>query len=179
LFFSNKSDAANFDTGNYSMATGDTLAIWGPLAGLPPTSGFASLDVRNGHVVLDFDAAADESALFGAILPAHYGGGDLTVELHWTSTSATSGNVRWLAAAEKTTGTDIDADGFGSASAATAAAPTSAGALIKSTLTVSAANAGNPAAGDALRLKVTRDADHAADTMAGDAELWAVHLLEA
>ncbi len=161
------------------MATGDTLMIWGPLAGLPPASGYASLDVRNGHTVLGFDAAADESALFGSILPAHYGGGDLTVELHWTSTSATSGNVRWLAALEPTSGTDIDADNFGAASSGTTAAPASAGALTKTTLTVSAASAGNPAAGDALRLKVTRDADNAADTMTGDAELWAVHLREA
>ena len=161
------------------MATGDTLAIWGPLAALPPANGYATLDVRNGHAVLDFDAAADESMVFGGVLPAHYGGGDLDIELHWTSTSATSGNVRWLAALEKTSGTDIDADGFGTASSATAAAPAAAGTLTKSTLNVSAADAGNPTAGDALRLKVTRDADDAADSMTGDAELWAVHLREA
>jgi hypothetical protein len=161
------------------MALGDTLVIWGPLSGLPPASGYATLDVRNGHAVLDFDAAADESVVFGAVLPAHYGGGDLAIELHWTSTSATSGNVRWLAAVEKTSGADIDADGFGTASAATAAAPASAGTLTKTTLNVSAGAAGNPAAGDALRLKITRDADDAADTMADDAELWAIHLSEA
>jgi hypothetical protein len=161
------------------MATGDTLGIWGPLAALPPASGYATLDVRNGHAVLDFDAAADETIVFTGLVPAHYGGGDLTVELHWTSTSATSGNVRWLAAMEKTSGTDIDADAFGTASAATGAAPASSGTLAKTTLTVSAANAGNPVAGDALRLKVTRDADDAADTMSDDAELWAVHLSEA
>lgn len=161
------------------MATGDTLAIWGPLAALPPASSYATLDVRNGHLVLDFDAAADESMVFGGVLPAHYGGGDLDIELHWTSTSATSGNVRWLAALEKTSGTDIDADGFGTASSASAAAPAAAGTLTKSTLSVSAADAGNPTAGDALRLKVTRDADDAADSMTGDAELWAVHLREA
>jgi hypothetical protein len=161
------------------MAAGDTLAVWGPVAGLPPASNYATLDVRNAHAVLDFDAAVDESMVFAGVLPSHYGGGDLTIELHWASTSATTGNVRWLAALEKASGADIDADSFGAASSATGAAAASSGTLTKTALSISAASAGNPAAGDALRLKVTRDADHAADTMADDAELWAVHLREA
>ncbi len=161
------------------MASGDTLAIWGALAAMPPSSGYATLDVRNGHAVLDFDAAAEESIVFGDVLPAHYGGGALNVELHWTASAATSGNVRWQAAIENTTDTDIDANGFGAATSVTAATAATSGILTKTTLTVSAANAGSPVAGEALRLKVIRDADDAADTMTDDAELWAVHLREA
>lgn len=162
------------------MASGDTLAIWGPLAAMPPGSGFATLDVRNAHAVLDFDAASEESTVFGGVLPAHYGGGGaLGIELHWSATTATSGNVRWQAAIENTTDTDIDANGFGAASSATAATATTSGNLTRTTLSVSAANAGSPVAGEALRVKVIRDADDAADTMADDAELWAVHLREA
>ncbi len=161
------------------MASGDTLAIWGPVAAMPPSSGYATLDVRNNHVVLDFDAAADESSIFACVYPAHYSGGDLTIDLFWAATTATSGNVRWQVAVENSTDTDIDADGFGTATAATAATSATSGLLTKTTLTVSAANAGAPAAGEALRLKVIRDADDAADTMAGDAELWAIQLREA
>src|SRR5687768_956206 len=156
------------------MASGDTLAIWGPAAALPPASGYATLDVRGSHLVLDFDAAADESSIFAAVYPGHYGGGDLAIDLLWAATTATSGNVRWLVALENSTDTDMDADGFGTATAATAATSATSGMLTKTTLTITAANAGSPVAGEALRLKVTRDADDAADTMAGDAELWAV-----
>lgn len=160
------------------MATGDTLAAWGPPSAIPPATGYATLDVRNGHVVLDFDADADEAAIFTGAYPAHYGGGDLLVELLWAATSATSGNVKWLASIENTSGSDIDADAFGSAASATAATSGTSGALTNTSLTVVAANAGSPQAGDAFRVKVVRDADDAADTMAGDAELIAVHLYE-
>jgi hypothetical protein len=161
------------------MATGDTLAIWTPTANSPPATNYATLDVRNGHAVVDFDASADEAAIFGGVFPAHYGGGDLALDLLWAATAATSGNVVWNAAAENTADTDIDGDDFGSASSAAAAASATSGGLSKTTLTISAANAGDPTAGDAFRIKVTRDADNAADTMTGDAELVAVHLREA
>jgi hypothetical protein len=160
------------------MAVGDTLGTWGPTAASPPAAGFATLDVRNGHVVLDFDAAADEAAIFSGLYPAHYGGGDLQVELLWAATSAISGAVQWNAAIEHTTSTDIDGDGFGAASTATATTAATSGVLTKSTLTITAANAGDPVAGAAFRIKVTRDADNAADTMSGDAELWSVHFRE-
>jgi hypothetical protein len=160
------------------MAIGDTLAAWGPPAAIPPSSGYATLDVRNGHVVLDFDAAADEAAIFEGVYPAHYGGGDLRIELLWAATSATSGNVKWLASLENTSDADIDADAFGSAASGTAATSGTSGALTKTSLNVTAANAGSPLAGEAFRLKVVRDADDAADTMTGDAELIAVHLHE-
>ena len=39
------------------MASGDTLLILTPLAHEAPASGAASLDVRNGHPVLDFGTA--------------------------------------------------------------------------------------------------------------------------
>jgi hypothetical protein len=161
------------------MASGDTLAVWGPTAATPPATLYATLDVRNGHVVLDFDASAEESAIFGGVFPRNYGGGNFEVDLIWAATIATSGNVKWNVAAENTTDADLDADGFGAA--ATAASPTAAasGALTKTTMSFSTASVGSPAADEAFRLKVTRDADDAADTLTGDAELWAVHLREA
>ena len=40
------------------MATNETMAVWEAIGGTPPSSAAATLDLRNGHVVLDFDAAA-------------------------------------------------------------------------------------------------------------------------
>jgi hypothetical protein len=161
------------------MASGDTLGVWGAIAASPPAAAFATLDVRNGHVVLDFDAGADEAMVFAGVYPAHYAGGALNVDLFWAATSATSGNVKWLVAIENTSPSDLDADAFGSASSATGSASATNGVVTKTTVSVSASNAGSPQAGDAFRVKVTRDADDASDTMAGDAELLAVHLREA
>jgi hypothetical protein len=161
------------------MAAGDTLAVWGALGGAPPATGFATLDVRNGHAVLDFDADADEAMVFAGLYPAIYAGGDLSVDLYWAATSATSGNVKWLAALERTSAGDLDADSFGTASTATAATSATNGGVTKTSLSVSSANAGSPQASDAFRLKVSRDADDAGDTLTGDAELLAVHVREA
>jgi hypothetical protein len=164
---------------NLEMALGDSLAAWGPLDASPPPSGFATLDVRNAHPVLDFDAGLDEAAIFEGVFPAHYGGGNLQIEIHWAATSATSGNVKWNVAIENTSDADIDGDGFGTESTATASTTATSGGVAKTSLSVSAANAGSPQAGDAFRILVTRDGNDAADTMSGDAELVAIHLREA
>ncbi|MEB3277208.1 MAG: hypothetical protein VKM92_09615, partial [Cyanobacteriota bacterium] len=41
-----------------------TYAVFTPSDNQPPSSGFATLDTRNSVAVLDFDAAATESAVF-------------------------------------------------------------------------------------------------------------------
>ena len=83
------------------MAANETLAVWEAIAGAPPSSAAATFDVRNGHVVLDFDADTNESIRFASVLPKHYSGGNIQCRLHWMATSATSGNVRWSAAVER------------------------------------------------------------------------------
>lgn len=51
------------------MASGDTLLIFTPQCNEPPAVDFATLDLRNSHLVLDFDATAIESAVgFEALL---------------------------------------------------------------------------------------------------------------
>lgn len=163
------------------MASGDTLCVFTALSNMPPAASFATLDTRNAHPVLDFDAAADENAIFGAILPRAYGGGGLTVTIVWSATSATSGNVIWNAAIERLdTATDTDADSFATAQAASAAATSgTSGNLTYTTITfTSGAQMDSLAAGEAFRLKVTRDADNGSDTMTGDAELHRVEVKE-
>ena len=63
---------------------------------------FATFDARGGtsgkFAILDFDAAADESIDFVAVMPQNYGGGGVTVHAWWMASTATSGNVVWQAA---------------------------------------------------------------------------------
>lgn len=163
------------------MASGDTLLLLTPLANEPPAAAFATFDTRNGHPVLDFDASTDESAVFTAILPRRYGGGGLTVRIHWAATSATSGACRWEVAFEALSGQDTDSDGFASAQSA---GSTTSGVSGNETITAVAFTDGaqmdSVAAGGAFRLKISRDADGTTgtDDMAGDAELLAIEIQE-
>lgn len=163
------------------MASGDSLLIFGPLSNEPPSSAFATIDLRNGHPVLDFDAATDESAVFTGILPRRYGGGGLTVYLHWTATSATSGATRWEVAFEAISGLDIDADSFAATQSAGGTANGTSGIETVTTVAFTdGAQMDSVAAGGAFRLKVTRDANGTTgtDDMTGDAELLAVEIKE-
>jgi hypothetical protein len=162
------------------MATNETLAVWEAIGATPPSSAAATLDLRGSHVVLDFDADANETAHFASVLPQHFAGGDLAVKLHWMATSATSGNVRWSAAFERleADGPDLDSTGFQSAVEATATANATSGKLTVTTITLTALDDA-AAAGDAFRIAITRVAtDGTNDTMTGDAELLAVELVE-
>lgn len=163
------------------MASGDTLVLLTALHNEPPATAYATFDTRNGHPVLDFDAAADEDAIFTSVLPRHYAGGGLTVSLRWAATSATSGNCKWNVQIERLEdeGTDMDADSFAAAQTVTAAAPATSGAVQYSDVTFTAgAQMDSLAAGEMFRLKVTRDANDAGDTMTGDAELVSVEIRE-
>lgn len=163
------------------MASGDSLVVFTPLANEPPASAFATLDTRNSHPVLDFDAATDESAVFTGVLPRHYGGGGITISLRWAASSATTGDVVWNTQIERLEdeGTDMDADSFAAANAATATTAGTSGASQYTDIAhTSGAQMDSLAAGETFRLKVTRDANNGSDTMTGDAELVAVEIRE-
>lgn len=163
------------------MASGNTLNVFTPQQNEAPTANYATLDTRNGHLVLDFDATTDESAVFKSILPRHYAGGGLTVSIHWTATSATSGSCRWQVQLEAISGQDIDSDGFASAQSNGGTANGTSGIETVTTVTFTdGAQMDSLAAGGAFRLKVTRDADGTSgtDDMTGDAELIAVEIKE-
>lgn len=163
------------------MASGDTLIAFYPADNEPPTSAYATLDTRNAHPVLDFDDSTDESAVFTGILPRHYGGGGITVYLHWAATSATSGTARWSVAVEAIAAQDIDSDGFASAQTAGGTAHGTSGVeTVTSIAFTDGAQMDSVVAGGAFRLKVTRDADGTSgtDDMTGDAELLCVEVKE-
>jgi hypothetical protein len=164
------------------MASGDTLVVLTPLGSEAPASSFATLGTRNAHPVLDFDAASTESAVWTAILPRHYSGGGITIYLHWSAATATSGNVVWQSSFEYISdgSLDIDSDGFASAITWSAAATsgTSGIVTISNQAHTDGAQLDSVVAGGSFRLKIDRVGGDGSDTMSGDAELLAVELKE-
>lgn len=162
------------------MASGDTLLTFTPLCNEPPVSNYATLDTRNQHPVLDFDATTNESAVFTAIMPRHYGGSGVTVYHHYAMSSAEVGDVDWDGAFEQIGDQqqDLDADGFAAVqSVDNTTVPGTSGLVdIVAIPFTNGAQMDSVAVGEAFRYKVTRDAG--SDTAAGDAELLAVEIKE-
>ena len=160
------------------------MAVFTALSNEPPASNFATIDTRNSVPVLDFDAATDESAVFGGVLPNNYAGGGLTVTLVWMATSATTGGVSWDVSIERhqDDAFDIDADGFAAANNSGSATTASASGEQQYTdvTFTDGADMDSLAAGESFRIKITRDADGttATDDMTGDAELLRVVMKE-
>lgn len=163
------------------MASGDTLLTFSPHGNEPPASNFARIDFRNQHPVLDFkDAAVNEEAVFSAVMPQIYAAGGVTVYLHYSMATATSGDVDWDVTFERigNQGTDIDGDNFVTVNSVdnTAVPGTSGLVDIVSVAFTDGIDMGSVAVGELFRIKVIRDG--AADTAAGDAELHAVEIRE-
>jgi hypothetical protein len=152
-----------------------TIIRFTPADNQPPSSNFATLDTRNSILVLEFDAATQESANFVGLIPE---GASLTnglaVRLWWMGDTATTGNVRWGVSFEAV-GTDNDSDSFSSVTEATGAANGTSG--IETVTSITATAIDSLAAGDRFRLRVARiAADATNDTMTGDAQLVAVEV---
>lgn len=162
------------------MATGNSLAEFLGGYGEPPSSNYATFDVRNGRPVADYDAGTIETLHFTGVVPSQYAGGGVTVELTWMATSATSGDVVWGVSWEEldANNNDLDSDTFGAETTGAGTANGTSGKTTKTSLNISHANMGSPAAGDAFRLKVRRVATDGGDTATGDAELLTVHVKE-
>lgn len=163
------------------MASGDTLCVFVPTDNEPPTAAYATIDTRNAHPCLDFDAAGTEVAVFTAVLPRNYAGGGVTVSLRWSASSATSGNVVWNGYVERIDdeSLDIDADSFAAAQIATAAAPGTSGQVQYTDIAFThGAQMDSLAVGELFRLSVQRNGVSGSDTMTGDAELLGVEIRE-
>jgi len=163
------------------MSSGDSLALVTPSVNVPPSSNYATLNLRNGHLVLDFDDTTQESAFFPLIMPRNYGGGGITAYLHWMAKTAVAGTGGWDVTFERDAdaGDDMDADSFATAQTVTAATVPGTSGVIKVTnvaITAGAAGTDSIAAGDAFRLRIRRDV--ANDTAVGDLQLLAVELKE-
>lgn len=163
------------------MASGDTLFIFTPQQNQAPSSNFATLDSRNDHPVLDFDAASDEDEIFGGIMTRNYSGGGVTVTKVWLASTATSGDVVWNDSWERheDDATDLDSDSFAAVNAATATTASASGEpQYTETAFTDGADMDSIAVGESFRFKLTRDANNGSDTMAGDAELLRIEVRE-
>lgn len=162
------------------MASGDSLLTFHPFHNEPPASNFATLDTRNLHPVLDFDAATNEDAVFTGVMPQHYDGGGVTVRIGYSMTSATTGDVDLDVAFERIGDQqlDVDADSFAAVNSIdnTTVPGTSGNVDVVSVTFTDGADMDSVAAGEQFRLKVTRDA--VSDTASGDLELHFVEIQE-
>lgn len=155
-----------------------TIAVFTPRNNYPTATTFATLDTRNSIAVLDFDDATIESATFLSIIPeATNLTNGLIVRINWMATTATSGNVRWRVALERSN-TDLDVDSFDTA--AEANGTTSATSGIPTITSISLSAIDSVAVGEIYRLRISRVGnDVTNDTMTGDAELIAVEVRSA
>jgi len=163
------------------MASGDTLYTWTPYANEPPSSNYATLDTRNLHPCLDFDATTNEYAIFSGVMPQHYAGTTgVTVYIHYAMSSATADTVDWDAEFERIGDQqlDVDGDSFAAANSVdnTTVPGTSGLVDVVSIAFTDGADMDSVAAGELFRLRISRDASN--DDAAGDAELFAVEIRE-
>jgi hypothetical protein len=162
------------------MASGNTLCIFTASSNEPPVTNYATINTRNAHTILQFDATTQETALFTSIMPRNYAGGGVTVYVHWTAATATTGTIGWLVAFERMSDatTDLDTNSFATTATVTAATvPATTGVMSVTNVAITnGANMDSIAVGDSFRLQISRDVTN--DTAAGDAELHAIEIKE-
>lgn len=159
-----------------------TRAILTPFSAEFPSSNFPGLNTVNARPVLAFDASTQETAYWTLVAPQGLSGA-LSCVLTYMMASATSGNIEFEVSAEAITdadATDLDATtSFDAVNASGAiAVPGTAGYLDQVSVTLT--NADSVAAGDLLRISISRDADDGTnDTATGDLYLLMAELREA
>ena len=168
--------------GDAPVATNDSLISFKPQS-YEPASSSAAFDMRNNHPILVFDGATDQEAQFTGIMPNHYDGGGLTVEVLVGFTSAISGTARFQLDFERIQGgtTDIDADSYtGTFKSNGLTAPATAGVFSWVGITFLNTEIDGIQAGDAFRLKLRRDADGTSgiDNITTTAEVRAIKIKE-
>jgi hypothetical protein len=164
------------------MSSGDTLGAFMPSHNVAPVTAYAQFDTRNGRLVLDFDAATIESAMFPGVLSRNYAAGGITVTLvgAFTSDVTITNAARLGVSFERleNNGTDIDADSFATEKTVDVSPRATSGSLVYGTVAFSNAEIDGLLLGELYRLRVRRVANDAADTATGDFELMAVELRE-
>jgi len=170
------------------MASGDTLATLLPYGALPVDSANADRDIVNDGstiaswipVIAYAGATADEHAEWEFVMPSNYGGGGLDFAIEYAMGGTVGTDVQFevrakAAAASVTltshniqaqTLTDITDTPNGTANVTD----------ITPTGSITHANAGSPAVGNLVRVRVSRDFNHA--TNGDDAKVLAIHVTE-
>jgi len=143
----------------------------------------ATFETHIGRPAMSFDDTAEEAATSPEYeCPESYGGGTLKATLHLSAQATTGGVVMDVFVEAKTPGTDtIDMSDTASWDSANSTgdidfAGTTAGDPVSATVTLT--NKDGMAAGDAVRIGVRRDTDHANDDLSGDVFLYSVRIWE-
>ena len=146
-------------------------------AWIPPATAHPDRGVIQNRVYLAFNDETPETVYSQAFrMPAEYAAGTVKFEVGYIMATATSGTVEWEVAVEAVTDADaLDLDtasGWDTVNTGTATVPATAGYL--DVITVTLTNKDSVAAGDMVRISLSRDADDATnDTATGDARvLW-------
>jgi len=145
-----------------------TRFIFTPYAAEFPSTNFPQLQLVNRRPVLSFDAAANETAYWTAVVPQGWTG-TITALIYYIMASATSGDVDIDVAVEAVTDADaLDLDATTSFdtvnSTDNTTVPGTAGYM--DVVSVTMTNNDSSAAGDYIRFSLARDA--VSDTGAGD-----------
>lgn len=159
------------------MASGDSLIIG--LVPRPPDANAATMDIKAGGstpaeqlLVFEFDDATDEYMDFGAVMPEHYSGNGIEVEIAWYADTATSNAVVWRAAFRRLdSAEDLGSSHTYSYQTTTTTTANDVEKINVTTISFSSSQIDGVVAGDPFILRISRDADNASDTMAGDAQL--------
>lgn len=153
-----------------------TLGIWTPAGAILPASGAPGVVFTTGtnytYLTLDFDQTSVESVYFFGTIPQSYNNGNVTVRVFWTAT--TTGNVYWYANylgrvndevldVALTTGSFL-VDGV-----------TAANDIMVADIAISTPTL---AAGDWFVINLGRLASDGSDTLAADAKLLGIELVE-
>ena len=155
---------------------GITASVWGATAGIAPTGNFATLDTRGIHHVLDFDDSTDETIYFRGSAPPSYASGDITMDIEWTFTAASSGSVVWKYRVDRINEGihDLDSTSWTSFVTATGVSDTDSGKLATTPIIVSNSQLDFVAPGDAFVLEIGRDTS--VPGLVGDAELFKTYI---
>lgn len=171
------------------MAAGDTLVVFGPYDNIPPSSNYATLDtitaVTGFRACLDFDGVTSEAAIFQGLMPRSYGNGGLTVYL-WYSPDAPgegSNTAAFDVALERVAdGDDLDATGgsdFQTANTASESPPNVADEMgVMNVAFTNGSDMDSVVAGDAFRLKVSRNTTTDTMTTSVDLQLHRIEIRE-
>ena len=153
-----------------AIASGDPLSFI-PID--PPPN--ITRDATTNIPYAAFNAATDELVYWVIHVPDGWTTGGQNLHIRWRAATATTGNVVWsarIAALSADDAQDTDTDlGFATGRTVTDAAPGTAGYQTVALIDFTAAQADTMAADDYMVVEISRDADNASDTMAGDAEI--------
>ena len=169
------------------MASGNFLFGLLPADSIPTTTAFATLDtVSDGstvvgqYLVLDYaGATADEHAEWEVVVPSHYAGGGLTFVIVYAMDGSVGAAVQFELRAIKTVdGDTLTSENLQAATLTDITDTPGSTNVVNYTASgsITHANAGSPAAGDLLRIRISRDFDHASN--ADDAQFIAAYVTE-